>query len=266
MENSADQKLAVLIDADNVPPGRIKAMLEEIAKYGTPTFKRIYGDWTSSTKSGWKSVLLPYAITPIQQYSYTSGKNSTDAALIIDAMDILYSGKVSGFCIVSSDSDFTRLATRLREAGMMVLGMGEKKTPLPFISACDKFIYIEILEAPAPEEKPEADGASMAKKKAVPVAVAKPMSKVTPELIRLIKDSINDLAGDDGWVFLGNLGVLIIKKQPDFDPRNYGYKKLTPLIRSMPEFEIQERKGKESDGIAVLVRLKEPAEPNAKRR
>ena len=258
MENNADQKLAVLIDADNVPPTRIKAMMEEIAKYGTPTFKRIYGDWTSSRMTSWKPVLLPYAITPIQQYSYTTGKNATDSALIIDAMDILYSGKVSGFCIVSSDSDFTRLATRLREAGVTVYGMGEKKTPLPFISACDKFIYIEILEAPIPEEKPAADVSSPAKKKATQTsATPKPMSAITPALVKLVKDSINDLAGDDGWVFLGNLGILLIKKQPDFDPRNYGYKKLTYLIKSIPDVEIQERKGKDSDAIMVFVKLKD---------
>jgi hypothetical protein len=264
MENNADQKLAVLIDADNVPPARIKAMLEEITKYGTPTFKRIYGDWTSSRMTTWKEVLLPNAITPIQQYSYTTGKNATDSALIIDAMDILYSGKVGGFCIVSSDSDFTRLATRLREAGMTVYGMGEKKTPLPFISACDKFIYIEILEAPAPEERPTAPR-SPAKKRATPAvivptaapAAAKPMSTITPGLVKLVKDSINDLAGDDGWVFLGNLGILLIKKQPDFDARNYGYKKLTNLIKSMPDLVIQERKAKDSDALMVFVRLKE---------
>src|ERR1044072_3316775 len=145
METTNDLKLAVLIDADNVPYANVREMFEEIAKYGTPTFKRIYGDWTRPTVSGWKNVLLENAITPIQQYSYTSGKNSSDSALIIDAMDILYSGRVDGFCIVSSDSDFTRLATRLREAGMKVIGMGEKKTPEPFIAACDKFIYLEIL-------------------------------------------------------------------------------------------------------------------------
>jgi hypothetical protein len=271
MENNVDQKLAVLIDADNVPPARIKAMLEEITKYGTPTFKRIYGDWTSTRMSSWKEVLLPYAITPIQQYSYTTGKNATDSALIIDAMDILYSGKVGGFCIVSSDSDFTRLATRLREAGMTVYGMGEKKTPLPFISACDKFIYIEILEAPIPEEKPAPASSSPTRRKATPAsapnpiaaapapapAPPKPMSTITPGLIKLVKDSINDLAGDDGWVFLGNLGILLIKKQPDFDSRNYGYKKLTHLIKSMPDLELQERKAKDSDALMVFVRLKE---------
>jgi hypothetical protein len=262
MDSNTDLRLAVLIDADNVPPGRIKAMLEEIAKYGTPTFKRIYGDWTSSNKSVWKSFLLPHAITPIQQYSYTTGKNASDSALIIDAMDILYTGKVDGFCIVSSDSDFTRLATRLREAGMRVFGMGEKKTPLPFIAACDKFIYIEILDIPVRE-----DNASMAvsrahKKSTAPAAAqAKPISKVTSELVKLFMDTINDLAGEDGWVFLGNLGLLVIKKQPDFDPRNYGYKKLTQLVKSMPDLEIQERNtGKESSGWSVYVRIKDAGE------
>src|SRR3984885_16013515 len=157
MDTKKDLRLAVLIDADNIPYSNVKGMMEEIAKYGTPTFKRIYGDWTKPTLSGWKTVLLENAITPIQQYSYTSGKNSSDSAMIIDAMDILYSGRADGFCIVSSDSDFTRLATRLREAGMKVFGIGEKKTPLPFIKACDKFIYIEILKAVGPvriEENP----------------------------------------------------------------------------------------------------------------
>jgi uncharacterized LabA/DUF88 family protein len=256
MENTTDLRLAVLIDADNVPPVRIKAMLEEIAKYGTPTFKRIYGDWTSPSKSSWKAVLLPHAITPIQQYSYTSGKNASDAALIIDAMDILYTGKVDGFCIVSSDSDFTRLATRLREAGMRVFGMGEKKTPVPFISACDKFIYIEIWDTPVQEKKPVS---TPSKVKAAPVVPEKPMSMISRELVKLFADSINDLANEDGWVFLGNLGKLIIKKQPDFDPRNYGFKKLTPLIKSMPAFEIQERSfGKDTDAQSVYVRVKEP--------
>jgi len=153
IEASKDLRLAVLIDADNIPYSNVKEMMEEIAKYGTPTFKRIYADWTKPHVAGWKNVLLVNAITPVQQYSYTSGKNATDSAMIIDAMDILYTGRVDGFCIVSSDSDFTRIATRLREAGMKVLGIGEKKTPLPFISACDKFIYLEILKAPKEIEK-----------------------------------------------------------------------------------------------------------------
>src|SRR6201985_3801198 len=203
--NNNELRFAVLIDADNVPYANVKGMMAEIAKYGTPTFKRIYGDWTSNNKGGWKAVLLPNAITPIQQYSYTTGKNASDSALIIDAMDILYTGKVDGFCIVSSDSDFTRLATRLREAGMRVFGMGEKKTPLPFISACDKFIYIEILESPAQGEKPPPPPADTTKKVATPASRSAPMSMVTPELIRLFRDSISDLAGEDGWVSLGHL-------------------------------------------------------------
>src|SRR6267154_2393532 len=150
MKTTEDTRIAVLIDADNIPSTNVKAMLEEIAKYGTPTFKRIYGDWTKPNLTGWKNVLLENAITPIQQYGYTTGKNATDSAMIIDAMDILYAEKVDAFAIVSSDSDFTRLATRLREAGMMVIGLGEKKTPSPFVVACDKFIYMEILTSPTP--------------------------------------------------------------------------------------------------------------------
>ena len=194
-----DEKLAVLIDADNVPYANVKEMLEEIAKNGTPTIKRIYADWTKPTVSGWKNILLENAITPIQQYSYTTGKNSSDSALIIDAMDILYSGKVDGFCIVSSDSDFTRLATRLREAGMKVIGFGEKKTPQPFIAACNKFIYIEILKA----EKTEILTISKADKKQK--VKKEPLNKVNPETIKLIKQSVNDLADESGWTFLGEL-------------------------------------------------------------
>src|ERR1700743_1254106 len=210
MENNADQKLAVLIDADNVPPTRVKAMLEEITKYGTPTFKRIYGDWTSSRMSAWKPVLLPYAITPIQQYSYTSGKNATDSAMIIDAMDILYSEKVDGFCINSSDSDFTRLALRLREAGMRVIGMGQKKTPSPFIAACDQFIYIEILNQRIAEP-------TVADKKEEEDETTETIQVIDQKLTKLISSSITDIADEEGWAFLGELGSLIIKKQPDFD-------------------------------------------------
>src|SRR5688572_26423062 len=186
IEAAKDLRLAVLIDADNVPYSNIKGMMEEIAKYGTPTFKRIYGDWTKPTVSGWKSVLLQNAITPIQQYSYTVGKNATDSAMIIDAMDILYSGRVDGFCIVSSDSDFTRLATRLREAGMKVIGIGEKKTPNPFITACDKFIYIEILST---------DDVAVESKNKKPVK----RPQLDKRVITLIKTSINDLADESGW-------------------------------------------------------------------
>ena len=253
MEIKKDLKLAVLIDADNVPYANVKEMFEEIAKYGTPTFKRIYADWTKPTVSGWKKVLLENAITPIQQYSYSTGKNASDSALIIDAMDILYTGKVDGFCIVSSDSDFTRLATRLREAGMKVIGIGEKKTLNPFITACDKFIYIEILKPKAAKtiEKDNRRSAS-----SPPAQTKAPLSKVDPEVIDLLTDSIDDLADEDGWTFLGELGNLVLKKKPDFDPRNYGFQKMLPLIRSINRFEIDERETGKSHIKHIYIRLK----------
>jgi hypothetical protein len=255
MQTLNDLRLAVLIDADNIPYSNVKGMLEEIAKYGTPTFKRIYGDWTKPTISGWKSVLLENAITPIQQYSYTKGKNSTDSALIIDGMDILYSGKVDGFCIVSSDSDFTRLATRLREAGMKVIGIGERKTPHPFIVACDKFIYLEIITSStaAPDTAPEV------RKKGKPVVKKKkktedPDNKTPASIVkRLIASSITDLADENGWAYLGDVGNLILKKQPDFDPRNFGFPKLTPLIRSL-DFEIDERESGQNHIKHIYIR------------
>lgn len=230
-----DEKLAVLIDADNVPYANVKEMLKEISKNGTPTIKRIYADWTKPTVAGWKGVLLENAITPIQQYSYTTGKNSSDSALIIDAMDILYSEKVDGFCIVSSDSDFTRLATRLREAGMTVIGFGEKKTPQPFISACNKFIYLEILKITTPEPN------TQEKPRQKPKQNNEPLSKVDVKTIKLITESVNDLADESGWTPLASLGSFIIKKKTDFDPRNFGFPKLLPLIKSINKFEIDER-------------------------
>src|SRR5437870_1625486 len=235
METNKDLKFAVLIDADNVPYANVKEMFEEIAKYGTPTFKRIYADWTKPTVSGWKKVLLENAITPVQQYSYSSGKNASDSALIIDAMDILYTGKVGGFCIVSSDSDFTRLATRLREAGMKVIGIGEKKTLNPFITACDKFIYIEILKK---EKIHQQDNSNREKLRPEAISAVHPLNKIGPEIIEIISDSIDDLADENGWTYLGDLGSLIIKKKPDFDSRNYGYPKMLPLIKSINKFEI----------------------------
>ncbi len=244
-----DLKLAVLIDGDNIPSAHVKEMMEEIAKYGNPTIKRIYGDWTKPNLSRWKNLLLENAITPIQQYGYTTGKNATDSAMIIDAMDILYSEKVNGFCLVSSDSDFTRLATRLREAGMKVFGIGEKKTPDPFIVACDKFIYIEILKNQNPESGAEVNESKVAPKSDV--------DKITPKVIRLISSSISDLADDDGWAFLGEVGNLIQKKQPNFDARNYGFQKLTPLIRSIPEFEIEQRENTKGQLKLIYVRKKE---------
>ena len=240
MQRSKDSRFAVLIDADNVPYANIKGIMEEIAKYGIPSIKRIYADWTKPTVSGWKNVLLENAITPIQQYSYSTGKNATDSAMIIDAMDILYSGKVDGFCIISSDSDFTRLATRLREAGMTVIGIGEKKTLNPFIVACDRFIYIEILgNQKVKEVEPKVDGKTIKKK--LPKRAEPKETKIEKTIINLISSSINDVADESGWAYLADVGSLIMKKQPDFDPRNFGFLKLTPLIGSIPSIEIDER-------------------------
>ena len=235
-----DKRLAVLIDADNVPYANIKGLLEEVAKNGTPTIKRIYADWTKATVSGWKGVLLENAITPIQQYSYTTGKNSSDSALIIDAMDILYSEKVEGFCIVSSDSDFTRLATRLREAGMLVIGFGEKKTPKPFISSCDKFIYMEILKSKE-EETPVVKHASKKSNKYPKNDHDSVAGRIDPKTVKWLVDSVEDLGDESGWVFLGDLGNFISKTKADFDSRNYGFPKLLPLIKSLDKFEIDER-------------------------
>ncbi|MDO6601983.1 OST-HTH/LOTUS domain-containing protein [Arenibacter palladensis] len=241
-----DINLAVLIDGDNIPSAYVKEMMEEIAKYGNPTIKRIYGDWTNPKLSKWKNLLLENAITPIQQYAYTTGKNATDSAMIIDAMDILYSNKVSGFCIVSSDSDFTRLATRLREAGMNVIGIGEKKTPNPFIVACDKFIYIEILKNQSEESSSETADSKRDKKDNV--------DKITQKEIKLIASTISDLADEDGWAFLGDVGSLLQKKQPNFDSRNYGFQKLTPLIKSIKNFEIDQRENVKGRFKLIYVR------------
>ena len=243
-----DLNLAVLIDGDNIPSANVKEMMEEIAKYGNPTIKRIYGDWTKPTLSKWKGLLLENAITPIQQYSYTTGKNATDSAMIIDAMDILYSEKVNGFCLVSSDSDFTRLATRLREAGMKVFGIGEKKTPDPFIVACDKFIYIEILKSQSEDVETGYIRSETAQKNDV--------DKITPKVIKLISSTISDLADEEGWAFLGEVGNLLQKKQPNFDSRNYGFQKLTPLIKSIKKFDIEQRESPKGRFKLIYVRNK----------
>jgi len=238
--------LAVLIDGDNIPSAHVKEMLEEIAKYGNPTIKRIYGDWTNPHLSKWKDLLLQNAITPIQQYAYTKGKNATDSAMIIDAMDILYSNKVNGFCLVSSDSDFTRLATRLREAGMQVIGIGEKKTPTPFIVACDKFIYVEIIRSQS-ERKEDVDNKDKTKES---------IDKITPNVIKLISATISDLSDEDGWAFLGDVGSLLQKKQPNFDSRNYGFEKLTPLIKSTGKYELEQRESPKSKHKLIFVKNK----------
>lgn len=249
MREKDDLKLAVLIDADNIPYSNIKGMLDEIAKLGIPAIKRIYADWTKPTVSGWKPALLEHAITPIQQYSYTTGKNATDSAMIIDAMDILHTDKVDGFCLVSSDSDFTRLAIRLRESGMLVIGIGEKKTPKPFIVACDKFIYIEIIGATEIEKTKVA--------KTQITSETSNLDLIDNKIIQLLKVSINDIADDDGWAFLAEVGALIIKKKPDFDPRNYGFQKLTPLIKSLNDhFIVDERNVEKSRIKHIYVKIK----------
>ncbi|PIE48501.1 MAG: Maebl [Flavobacteriales bacterium] len=243
--NNTNSNIAVLIDGDNIPSGQIKEMMEEITKYGNPTIKRIYGDWTRPGLTKWKNLLLENAITPIQQYGYTKGKNATDSAMIIDAMDILYSGKVNGFCLVSSDSDFTRLATRLREAGMQVIGIGEKKTPNPFIVACDKFVYIEILKKQS-EGKTEHKDTNKSE-----------IDKITRKDINLIASTIRDLSDEDGWAFLGDVGSMLQKKRPNFDSRNYGFEKLTPLIKSINKFEVEQRENQKSKNKLIFVRNKE---------
>ena len=264
--DSKELKLAVLIDADNVPYSNVKGMMEEIAKFGTPTTKRIYADWTRPNANGWKAVLLEHAITPVQQYSYTIGKNSSDSALIIDAMDLLYTGKVDGFCIVSSDSDFTRLAIRLRESGMKVIGIGEKKTPASLIAACDRFIYLEVLDGAIkkkpkennrpdrkPTEKPNGKAAVKPTEKTPPKAY----DKVDDATIELIESTIDDIGDEDGWAFLGDVGNLIVRKRPEFDPRNFGYQKLTPLIKSLSDIvEIDERESDKKGIKHVFVRLR----------
>lgn len=229
----SEGRLAVLIDGDNAPRTALKEIMEECVKYGTPTVKRIYGDWTMTNMDSWKPLLLENALIPVQQYSYTTGKNSTDSAMIIDAMDILYSQRVDGFVLVTSDSDFTRLALRLREAGMKVYGVGEKKTPAPFIAACDKFIYVEVIrgkEDKSEEREKESQVTGMAKRKAIPQKV-----------VRLIASTIQDVSDEDGWAFMGELGNTLPRKQPDFDPRNYGFEKLTTMVKSIDRFEIDAR-------------------------
>ena len=250
---NVNSNMAVLIDGDNIPSAYVKEMMEEITKYGNPSIKRIYGDWTRPGLNKWKNLLLENAITPIQQYGYTTGKNATDSAMIIDAMDILYSNKVDGFCLVSSDSDFTRLATRLKEAGMQVIGIGEKKTPNPFIVACDRFIYIEILKKKSVEKVENKDSSELI------------IDKITKKEIQLISTTINDLSDDDGWAFLGDVGSLLQKKRPNFDSRNYGFEKLTPLIKSIEKFEVEQRENHKSRHKLIYVRIKEKNLPRSKK-
>lgn len=233
-----NHNLAVLIDGDNIPSAYISEMMAEVSKYGNPSIKRIYGDWTRPGLWKWKNILLEHAITPIQQYGYTTGKNATDSAMIIDAMDILYGKSIDGFCIISSDSDFTKLATRLREAGKLVIGIWEKKTPNPFVVACDKFVYIEILKK---QTKQSSENSSQ-------------VDTIWPKELELISSSVNDLSDESGWAFLWDVWNLIQKKRPSFDSRNYGFEKLTPLIESTGKFEIEQRENSNSRFKLIYVR------------
>ncbi len=254
-----DYRLAVLIDADNISYQYVKPMMDEIARYGFPTIKRIYGDWTKQNMNGWKSVLLDYAIQPIQQFGYTYGKNSTDTALIIDAMDILYTNDVDGFCLVSSDSDFTRLAMRLRESGKQVIGIGEQKTPNAFIAACNRFLFLEILDYDESSENPnyvhgireagpddspltgQSGSSYYQHQRAASRPVQPTIHHIDDDLTRLIRSFTSNLADDSGWAFLGDVGNMLLKVRPSFDPRNYGYSKLSHLIRDIEGIEVDER-------------------------
>ena len=243
MANEHATKLAVLIDADNAQPTIAEALLAEIAKFGTAHVKRAYGDWTSTHMKGWKEQLLTQSIQPMQQFGYTSGKNATDSAMIIDAMDLLYSGRFDGFCIVSSDSDFTRLAARIRESGLIVYGFGERKTPDPFVAACDKFIYTDILVAKPGGEQP-----------------LKPRTaaqlKQDAGLVNLLRNALEAASDDDGWAALGGVGSIITKQRPDFDARSYGYSKLSELITATTLFEIDRRSPGEGRPKVIYIRNK----------
>lgn len=238
MPSPNTDKLAVLIDADNAQASVVDDLLREVARYGTATIKRAYGDWTTPNLNNWRETLHRLAIQPIQQFRFTSGKNATDSALIIDAMDLLHGGRVDGFCLVSSDSDFTRLATRVREAGLAVYGFGEKKTPYAFVAACDKFVYTEILRAPVNE----------------PAAIEAPLEPLKPLLIAAVAGA----AREDGWAPLSNVGSLVVKSNPSFDPRNYGCEKLGELVRRQPYLKV--KKVSSTDGSPnahIYVRNKE---------
>ena len=242
MSDGKIEKLAVLIDADNAQPAIVDGVLSEIAKYGTANVKRIYGDWTLSALKGWKEVLLQYSIQPIQQFGYTSGKNATDSALIIDAMDLLYTGKFDGFCIVSSDSDFTKLASRIREAGLFVYGFGERKTPKAFVSACDKFVFTEVLRS-------KDDYTEKIRRKTTGEL------KKDTKLANLLRNAVEASSDDSGWAHLASVGSNIAKQAPEFDPRNYGYKKLGDLASATTLFQIEERVV--GDGPSKSIYLKD---------
>jgi len=255
MDVTPSQRIAMLIDGDNAQPSMIEKMLAETTKYGLITIRRIYGDWTASNMGGWKEVLQTHAIQPIQQFRYTVGKNATDSAMIIDAMDLFYSGSVDGFCLVSSDSDYTRLATRIRENGIFVMGIGKKQTPRAFVNACDLFVYTENLVAPGEQAKPESPKATATKKKRTK-SKTEEKDNSTPTPIPLLKKAFDLAAQENGWAFLGSLGHHIRQLDPGFHSRTFGFRQLSLLIQAYPdEFETREVKG--SDGTSVIyARLK----------
>ena len=260
-ENAA--RLAVLIDADNAQPGITEGLLAEVAKYGTAHVKRAYGDWTGTSLKGWKDQLLAQSIQPIQQFAYTTGKNATDSAMVIDAMDLLYSGRFDGFCLVSSDSDFTRLAARIRESGLTVYGFGERKTPKAFVVACDKFIYIENLR----RETTVGAGSADADADAAPAAVRRASAaqlKRDAGLVSQLRGAVEAASDDDGWAALGYVGTLVTKQQPDFDSRSYGYAKLSDLMAATTLFEIERRSAGDGKPGAIYVRDKRRRQPGKK--
>jgi uncharacterized LabA/DUF88 family protein len=248
-------RLAVLIDGDNTTPTIIEALLAEIAKYGSATVKRAYGDWTTPHLRGWKEAINTHAIQPMQQFAYTTGKNATDSALIIDAMDLLYTGNIDGFCLVSSDSDFTKLASRLRESGKIVYGFGEPRTPNSLVAACDKFVYLDVLRRPEEPKQPS----DQAVAPTGPPRKSKSELRGDAKLVRLLRDGIDAASDDDGWANLGGVGSYIAKQAPDFDPRNWGYAKLVDLVTAIGLFEV-----KRPAGQGVQVREKPKGKPAKK--
>lgn len=250
MNGENQKRLAVLIDADNSQASIMEGLLEEVANYGIASIRRIYGDWSSDAMRGWKNILLDYAIQPIQQYPYTKGKNATDMKMLIDAMDVLYDGKMDGFCLVTSDSDFTPLAQRIRQSGLTVYGFGEEKTPKAFVRACDRFIYSEVLRQKEPEDSRGTVSAPSRKR-----LTARDL-KQDAKLVSMVRNGIEDAADDTGWASLGIVGQKVANSNPDFDPRNYGYKKLGELIRAMQLFEVDERPMENSPAHNIYIRDK----------
>ncbi|MBW8481751.1 NYN domain-containing protein [Actinomadura parmotrematis] len=253
MVNATTAKLAVLIDADNAQAAIAEHLLAEVARYGTAHVKRAYGDWTGANLRGWKDQLLAQSIQPIQQFAYTRGKNATDAAMVIDAMDLLYTGRLDGFCLVSSDSDFTRLAARIRESGLTVYGFGERKTPAPFVAACDKFIYLENL-AHAPGAAVATGAASRTPPRAEP-----PAPRDDAALTDRLRDAAEAASDEAGWARLADVGNILSKRHPDFDTRTYGFTKLSDLVQATERFDL-DRRG-HGEGKPQVVRIRDRHRP-----